>query len=497
MLEVAIDALKIILEPSRIGFMLLGVFIGSIIGVLPGLGGTVGMAIVLPFIFGMDPFTGMALLIGMTAVIHTADTFPSVLLGIPGSAGSQATIMDGFPLARKGEGARALGAGFMASMIGGILGGLTLFFAIPVVKPLILTFGSPELLMLSLLGLSMVGILSGKNPITGIASGIFGLILGSVGAAPSVTEYRYTFDILYLQSGIPLPILALGLFAFPVMVDLLAGASSSIAKENSKISSGIMEGIKDTLSHKFLVFRSSVLGSIIGFIPGLGGSVVDWISYGFAKQTEKNTENFGKGDIRGVIAPESSNNAKEGGALIPTLLFGIPGSGTTAMLLGGLTLLGVQAGPRLLDTDLDLTLSVVWTLVLANIFGAIACILLTRQIAKVALIPGNILVPILLVILTVGAYQSTRHWGDIILFFVIGIIGWVMSRLEWSRAAVLIGFVLATSVERYLWISISRYDFDWITNPGVIVIGILIVFIISGGVVMARREAQKEANSNE
>src|SRR5690625_2922466 len=158
MLEAAIEALLIILDPSRLIYVIIGIVIGSIIGVIPGLGGTVGMAVVLPFVFGMDPYTGMALLIGMVAVIHTADTFPSVLLGIPGSAGSQATIMDGFPLAKRGEGARALGAGFMASMIGGVFGGIALFLSIPIVKPLILSFGSPELLMLALLGLSMVGI---------------------------------------------------------------------------------------------------------------------------------------------------------------------------------------------------------------------------------------------------------------------------------------------------------------------------------------------------
>nr|WP_306798560.1 tripartite tricarboxylate transporter permease [Oceanobacillus saliphilus] len=484
------EALRVVLDPSRILYIFLGVAIGAFIGVIPGLGGTVGMAIVLPFVFGMDPFTGMALLIGMIAVIHTADTFPSVLLGIPGSAGSQATIVDGYPLAKKGEAARALGASFTASLLGGLIGGIALFLAIQIARPLILSFGSPELLMLSLLGLSMVGVLTGKNPKLGIGAGLFGLLLGSVGAAPSVTEYRYSFDILYLQSGIPLPILALGLFAFPVMVDLVAEKQGSIAKE-AKIGSGIFKGVKETFQHKFLVFRSAVLGAIIGFVPGLGGSVVDWISYGLAKQTEKNTENFGKGDIRGVIAPESSNNAKEGGGLIPTLLFGIPGSGTTAMLLGGLTLMGVQAGPRMLDQDLDLTMSIIWTLILANIIGAIACIFLAKYISKVALVQAEILVPILLVILTIGAYQSTRHWGDIILFFAIGIIGWFMSRLGWSRAAVLIGFVLATPIERYLWISISRYGSGWLTNPGVIIIGILITLIVIGSIVMARREKAK------
>lgn len=486
LLDVAIEALQIVLDPSRLIYLVLGVVIGSVIGALPGLGGTVGMAILLPFVFGMDPYTGMALLIGMMAVIHTADTFPSVLLGIPGSAGSQATIMDGFPLAKKGQASRALAAAFTVSCIGGIIGGIALFLSIPIAKPLILAFGSPELFMLSLLGLSMVGILSGKNPLIGIGAGIFGLVLGSIGAAPAVPVYRYTFDSLYLANGIPLPILALGLFAFPVMIDLLAEEGGSISKA-TKITGNMLEGFKDAFRHKFLVFRSAVLGAIIGFIPGLGGSVVDWISYGFAKATEKNTENFGKGDIRGVIAPESSNNAKEGGALIPTLLFGIPGSGTTAMLLGGLTLMGVQAGPRLLNEDLSITMSIIWTLVLANVVGVIACFILTKQIAKVASIPSKILVPFLLVILTIGAYQSTRHWGDIILFFVIGIIGWIMSRLEWSRAAVLIGFVLATSVERYLWISMSRYGFTWITNPGVIIIGILILAVIIGGIIFSRR----------
>jgi TctA family transporter len=490
-LELAIDALGIVLDPSRLGYIILGVVIGSFIGVVPGLGGTVGMAIVLPFVFGMDPYTGMALLIGMIAVLHTTDTFPSVLLGIPGSAGAQATIVDGFPLAKKGEAARALGASFSASLIGGILGGVALFLAIQIARPLILNFGSPELLMFALLGLSMVGVLTGKNPMLGIAAGLFGLLLGSVGAAPSVTEYRYSFDMLYLQSGISLPVLALGLFAFPVMVDLLSENRGSIAQE-AKVGSGIWSGIRETLSHKFLVFRSSVIGAIVGFIPGLGGSVVDWISYGLAKQTEKNTENFGKGDIRGVIAPESSNSAKEGGALIPTLLFGIPGSGTTAMLLGGLTLMGIQAGPRMLDQELDLTLSIVWTLVIANIAGAILCIILAKHISKIALMPVDVLVPILLVVLTIGAYQSTRHWGDIVLFFVIGIIGWLMSRLGWSRAAVLIGFVLSTPIERYLWISMERYGVSWITNPLVIIIGIVILLIIVGSIIMSRREKKLE-----
>lgn len=469
------DSLVMLFDPLRISFMILGICAGIIVGLLPGLGGTVGMSLLLPFIYGMDPYTGMALLIGMIAVLHTADTYTSVLLGVPGSAGSQATIMDGHPLAQQGQASRALGAAFFCSMIGGIIGGFILLSVIPVVRPIVLAFGSPELLMLSLLGLSMVGILAGSNPIRGLTAAFMGLMLGAIGSAPTTGEYRYTFNSLYLSDGIPLAVLALGLFAFPVMIDLLVD-NRSISE--TEVAGSRLDGIKDAIKHKWLVLRSSVLGSIVGIIPGLGGSVVDWISYGIAKQTTRKNNRFGQGDIRGVIAPESANNAKEGGTLIPTLLFGIPGGGTTAMLLGGLLLLGVQPGPNLVTTQLSLTLTVVWTLVLANIIGVIFCFLLTKPVARLCFTPAKLLVPFLLIVLLLGAYQTTRSWGDLIAFFVIGIVGFIMKELNWPRAPLLIGFVLAVSVERYLWISVSRYGFSWLKEPSVILIGLLIVCVL-------------------
>ncbi|WP_170006082.1 tripartite tricarboxylate transporter permease [Bacillus fonticola] len=491
MLEAAVEALMIILDPTRLPFMFLGISVGLLIGLLPGLSGTVGMAILLPFVYGMDPFSGMAMLIGMAAVLHTGDTFPSILIGVPGSSGSQATIMDGYPLAKKGEAGRALGAAFFCSMVGGVIGGIVLFISIPLARPLVLAFGSPELFMLAILGLSMVGILAGNAPIRGVLVGLIGLMLGAIGAAPAVPEYRYTFESIYLFDGLPLAVVALGLFAFPEIIELLA-KKQSIAK-TEKLKGGWMDGIKDSLRHKWLIVRSSALGSIIGFIPGLGGSVVDWITYGITKQTTKDNENFGKGDIRGVIGPESANNAKEGGALIPTLLFSIPGSGTTAILLGGLSLMGIQAGPRMVNEDISITLSIVWTLVLANIFGAAACILLSKYIARLSLIPATKLVPFLLVILMVASYQSSRNFGDLILFVAIGLLGLVMKRLDWPRAPLLIGFVLSTATERYLWISMERYGFTWLLQPGVIVIGVLIIVLLFGGYYLKRSSEKSSA----
>lgn len=481
MLEVALQALMILFDPARLIFMFIGIAVGLVIGFLPGLGGMVGMSILLPFIFGMDPYSGMAMLIGMAAVIHTSDTFPSVLIGMPGSSGAQATILDGYPLAQKGEASRALGAAFFSSMIGGIIGGVVLFLAIPVFRPLVLAFKSPELLMMSIMGLSMVGILAGNAPLKGILAGAFGLMLGAVGVAPAVPEYRYTFDILYLSAGVPLIVMALGLFAFPELLDLLA-ERRSIAKCATPTGSGILQGIRDAIREKWLILWSAGIGALVGFIPGLGGAVVNWVNYGAAMRLCKNTENFGKGDIRGVIAPESGNNAKEGGALIPALMFGIPGSGTTAILLGGLTLMGVHAGASMVTTELTLLMVIIWTLVLANIFGAAACILFSKVVARICQIPAQKLVPFILVILLIGSYQANRHWGDIIFFVIIGVLGWVMKHLDWPRPPLIIGFVLSTATERYLWISMSFHGFAWLTHPGVIIIGCFIIFLLWGGI---------------
>src|SRR3546814_436271 len=453
MFEAAAVALFLIAQPDRLGWMVLGCAVGLVVGLLPGLGGTVGMSILLPFVFGMDPYSGVALLIGMAAVIHTGDTFPSFLIGVPGSSGSQATIVDGYPLARQGKAAMALGAAFFVSMIGGLFGAVVLFGTLSIARPLVLALGSPELFMLAVFGLSMVGILSTGSPLAGIVSALFGLIVGTIGGASGVPVYRYTFEWLYLFDGIPLAVLALGLFAVPEMLDLLA-QRTQIA-QGAKLTGSRLDGIRVALRHKWLIVRSSALGAALGILPGIGGSVIDWIAYGVTKQTVRDNENFGKGDIRGVIGPESANNAKEGGALVPTLIFGIPGSGTTAMLLGGPVLPSIQPGPSMVKENLDVTLSIVWTLALANVLGAAACLVCAGWVARASVIPATRLVPFIFVIITVAAYQSTRHWGDIIILLVIGVVGWIMKQAGWPRAPMLIGFVLSLVTERYLHLSMS------------------------------------------
>jgi TctA family transporter len=425
----------------------------------------------------------------MVAVIPTSDTFPSVMMGIPGSSASQATIMDGYPLAKKGEAARALGAAFTASLIGGLFGALVLTLIIPIARPIVLAFGSPELFMLALLGMSMVGVLSGTKPIKGILAAGIGVMIGALGDAPAVPEYRYTFGIDYLMDGIPLVVVGLGLFAFPEIVDLMIKGRS--ISDVATLGKGWLDGVKDTLKHWTIVLRCSFIGVIVGFLPGLGGSVVDWIAYGHIIQTSKDRENFGKGDIRGVIAPESANNAKEGGGLIPTFLFGIPGSGSMAVFLGGLLILGIQPGPAMITENIDLVYTAIWSLALANVFGAILSIALSKPITRLTVIPFSYLAPFMVLIITFACYQATRSWGDLVALLVMGILGWVMKQYGWPRPAALIGYVLAGNLETYLFISVQRYGFGWLARPGVLILAAIITGSLAMGVFYQARKVSK------
>jgi putative tricarboxylic transport membrane protein len=480
------EALALIFQPQQLMFLVAGVLLGLSIGVLPGLGGIAGLSLVLPFMFGMEPVSGLALMVGLIAVIPTSDTFSSVLLGIPGSSASQATVLDGFPLAKKGQAARALSAAFMSSLYGGLLGAVVLTCFIFVARPLILAFGLPEMLMITVLGLSMVAILAGRVPLKGVVAAGMGLMAGTIGAAGAGGSLRMsTYDIPYLVDGLQLVIVGLGIYAIPEIVSLLR-QDKPIAT-SGQLGLGWVQGIKDWWENIWLSTRSAFIGVTVGIIPGLGGSVVDWIAYGFAVQSAKNRENFGQGDIRGVIAPESSNNAKEGGGLVPTLIFGIPGSGSMAVFLGGLALLGLSPGPHMVRQDLSTTYTIVWSLALANVIGAGLCIVLSKYIAKLTQIRFTLLAPYLFMIIAFAAFQSRQSIGDLVALIGIGLLGILLRRFDYSRPAFLIGFVLSGQAEGFAnmanQIAASRFrrsweaGFDYIFTP--LSIGILVLTVLS------------------
>lgn len=471
MVDTLLQALSELLSFQHLSYMFLGLFVGLLIGVLPALGGIAGLSLLIPFIYGMDQVSALAMLIGLLAIMPTGDTFSSILLGIPGGSSSQATVLDGFPLAKKGEAARALSTAFISSMFGGVFGAVVLTGFVFIARPVILAFGSAELFMLALLGLSMVAVLSGRSLVKGIGACCIGLAIGSIGAAPATGEFRMVFDIEYLYDGIPLVVVGMGVFAIPEIIDLMR-TNQSIAGE-MPLGKGWTRGFKDWAQNWFLSLRCSAVGCIVGVIPGLGGSVVDWIAYGHAVQTSKDTSEFGKGDIRGVIAPESANNAMTGGAMLPTILFGIPGSGAMAVFLGCMVLIGIEPGPSMVTTDLHLTYTMIWSLALANIFGAIACVLLSKPIAGLTKVPFQYMAPFLIVMISFAAFQSTRSVNDLIALLVLGVVGVLMKRFGWSRPALLIGYVLAPQAETFLYQAVQFNGWSFLGRPGVIIIGVL------------------------
>ena len=480
MLEAAAEALLIISDPNRLMFVALGTLLGLMIGVIPGIGGLVGLALLLPFTFALDPYTALAFLVGVQSVTTTSDTIPAVLFGVPGTTGSAATVLDGYPMARNGEAGRAYGAAFTASVCGGLFGAFMLGISIPVIRPFIMAVGTPELLAICLLGLTLIVSLSHRALFKGLVAACLGLLFATIGDEPQTGELRWTFDNFYLWDGLSLVPVALGLFAVPEMIDL--GASRrSIAKKSDKVSAwDQLSGMRDVVRNWWLVLRCSSIGTFLGAIPGLGANVIDWISYGYAARSVPGArETFGKGDVRGVIASESANNAKEGGALVPTLAFGVPGSASMAILLGAFLIHGIAPGPKMLSEQLDVTFTLIWTVALANILGAGLCFMLAGQFAKIATIRAGLLVPLVFGIMVIGAYQGAKDYADLIVLLAFGVLGWVMKRLNWPRPPLILAFVLGGLVENYLFISHLRYGLDWMLKPIPFVVISIILFLLA------------------
>ena len=410
------------------------------------------------------------------------------MLGIPGTAASQATILDGYPLAQKGQASRAFGAAFTVSAFGGVFGALILAVSLPLILPIILSFNSPELFMLGVLGLAMVGSLSGGSIIKGLAVASLGILLSTVGYAESIAIPRYHFGTDYLTDNLPLIPVVLGLFAIPEIMEL-AIRNTSISKipEGQTEGGGMLEGVRDAFRHWWLALRCAAIGTYVGMLPGLGAAIVDWVAYGHAVQSAKDKSQFGKGDIRGVIAPEAANNATRGGSLVPTVAFGIPGSLGTAILLGALFIQGLKPGPEMLTSQLHVTFSMVWAIVIANIVVAVLLMFLSRQVAKVAFLPGHLLVPGVILFVFMGAWLGGASLGDWISCLVFGILGFVMKRGGWPRPPLVLALILGSLMENSFQISMSSHGgISWLwQRPIVLIIGGLIfitIFLAARGI---------------
>jgi putative tricarboxylic transport membrane protein len=464
-------------------FMLLGIAIGFVVGILPGLGGATTLVLMLPFTFQMNPTSAFAFLLGSNAVTSTTGDITSVLFGVPGEGTTAATVVDGHPMAKNGEAGRALGAALMSSLVGAIFGALSLAVAIVIVRPLVLSIGSAEFFMLALLGITFLASLSGGNLTKGLVAGGLGLTLAMVGLDPIESVPRFTLEpilgednALFLWDGVSLIAVTIGLFAIPEIIDL-AIQRTSIARDQIGKIGGVMEGVKDTFRHWWLVIRCSALGAYIGILPGMGGGTAQWVAYAHAVQSSPNKERFGHGAVEGVLGPGAANNSTRGGDLVTTVAFGIPSSVSTAILLGAFIIQGIVPGPDLLNPakHLSLTYSFVWILIVSNVITVAVCFLFLNQLAKITFVKGTFLIPFLLLLIYLGSFTVKNSFGDILLMLIFGALGWFMVKFDWQRPPLLLGLVLGGIAENNLFIATRIYGATWLMHPGVIVIGLLML----------------------
>ncbi|WP_018690140.1 tripartite tricarboxylate transporter permease [Ahrensia kielensis] len=496
MIDNAILALEALMDPIRLLALLGGMAVGMVFGMLPGLGGVAAVSILLPFIYYLDDYSGLAMLLGAVSVVYTSDTITSVLLGAPGSPASAPTAIEGHALAKQGQAARALCVGFLASMVGGLVGAITLFFAIPIAGPIVLLLSTPELFMFALVGLFFAASMIGKDLAKGLAAACLGLFLGVVGPASAAADFRFTFNQVYLLDGFSLTIVALGLFGVAEVISMLA-AGGGITQKRMTVGSW-NEGLRDFWDNKWLILRSSIIGVFGGFVPAVGASASTWVAYGHAIRSTKDKSRFGKGEIKGIAASEGANNATVISDLVPTLLFSVPGGPAAAIFLGALFSFGYYPGPRMITENPDLMYLIVWSVALTSILGAAACFVITPWLARLTSIPFAIIAAPLVLVMIIGAYQNTSTMGDIFMLFGLGALGWTMKQGGWPRAPALVGFVLSGPMEQYFWLTNQIHGWSWLARPGVLIIGSIIVIpvLVSAFKWIRARKTAVPATSN-
>lgn len=495
MIDVMFSSLFNMLTSAHImGLMLIGVMIGIWVGITPGIGGRLSIALAIPFVFGMDMIPGAVFLLTMHAVNGTSGQISSIMFGVPGDGDDAATTLDGYPMAKKGEAGRALGASMTASGVGGIIGAIVFAIMIPILEPVILKFSPAEFFLLAMLGITFIAFLSGgSNIFRGIIVGFYGVILSTIGMDPQTGIARFSGDYLFLWDGLSLVTAVLALFAVPEMIALgvRGGSISAVSMETAKYSyRQIFQGVMEVPRHWWLALRTSIIGAVIGMIPGLGGSAAAWMCYGHAVQTSKHPERFGHGAVEGVIAPETASNAKEGGSLLPTLLFGIPGSSGMAILLGAFLILGIQPGPTLLTEHLDLVWTLIWALVVGNIIAVTFLLFAARWVAALTFVRGSLIVPFVFVVVVLGAYINEGQWQNLVILLVLSAIGYALLRAGWPRAPFVIGLVLGKIAEESLNKALALWGLNFFLRPISLVLIGLITLTIGYAIYKSRKPAK-------
>ncbi|HEX5866153.1 MAG TPA: tripartite tricarboxylate transporter permease, partial [Beijerinckiaceae bacterium] len=479
MLEAIAAGLTSLLTWHAAAFMLIGVLYGLVIGVLPGLGGIAAMALLLPFSYGYDPAATLALLLGAHIATIWGDSVTSILFNVPGSGKALALLFDGYPMTQQGQAKRALGASAGAALLGGVIGAVFLAISIPIVRPIMLAIGPSEYLIMALWGMTLIATFSEGSLLKGMIAACLGVVIAYIGMDPVTATPRYTFGSIFLMDGISFPVATIGLFAVGEMMKLyVRGEDGIVRRDLRNENSTVLQGVMDAFRHWGLVLRSSLLGLWIGILPGVGASVGGIAAYAQAVQTSKHPERFGKGNVEGVIAPDATLGANEGGGLLPTLAFGIPGGESMAILLIAFIGLGIVPGPQMLTSRLDIVFTLVWIVVLASVLVTIIGMAISPYLARMPNLDANLMVPIVMSLSFVGAYSMRGLPGDVVVCAVFGVLGYLMEKYRFSRANFVIGMVLADMIERSLHLSLTLYG-NWFILQRPIALGMFILVVLT------------------
>lgn len=482
--DLLFDAAVTVFTSGSIIYIFIGVALGLCFGVIPGLGGTTALALLIPVTFSMDPLDAMYLAGGVMGATSFGGSITAILLNTPGTAPNAATTFDGYPLAQQGKAGLAIGASAAASAMGGLIGLFTLLLVIPVARELVLAFGPAEFFLLTILGLIAIAVSARGKLLRGLIAGGLGLMLAFIGSDTVSGELRYTFDTDYLWDGILLVPTLTGMFALSQMIELGLKGGSVAGKADAATQriSGVWEGVLSVFKNWTVLLRGSAIGTIIGAIPGLGGTVASFISYTSTVQASRDPESFGKGNILGVIAPEAANNAKDGGSLVPTVAFGIPGSAETALFLGILVLHGIDPGPTILIENQREVYGLIMALTLSAVGASLLGLIFARWLVLITHVNVHVLVPVVVTVSLTGVYVLDGKPADVILAMVMGVVGYLMMRFDYPRLTLVIALVLGETAERSFHQTQMISDYDMLGfmagRPQSLILIVLIVFTL-------------------
>ena len=467
--QAVLDGLLLLLQPQSLLYLTIGMLIGLVIGFLPGLGGLATLALLTPLIIGMDPAPGLSFILGAYGAVSFGGSITAILFNTPGTGEQAVTTFDGYAMARKGQAGRALGVSAASSAFGGIFGVVVLVLAIPIALQLITYLRPPEVFALGIIGIMVMGVSNARTRTKGVVSGALGLMLSFIGLDPVTGISRMTFGQLQLNSGLGITAMTMGLFAVAEMLILYTRGTSIAANmphsTTGEKGSRVIDGVMDTVRNWKMVVQGGTLGALAGIVPGMGGTVAMFGAYGLAKARSKDPESFGKGNPLGVLAPESANNAKEGGSFVPTLAFGIPGTSGMALVIGILLIMGFVPGPNMIQNDLDIVFLIAWVMALSNILASFLGLAIAPALAKLAFLRPQLLAPALVAVSLIGAFLDTRLSLSIIVALVAGFLGYVFRATGYSLAGIILGFVLGPVVDQNLGLALQIYGPEFVLRP--------------------------------